>query len=87
MFENFGINEFIILDLSRVGSKLGGISPIVLDVLNISDSKIITGGGIRTINEIYNLRNTKLDGILIATALHNGTITPADIKNYYNNLK
>ena len=82
-FQNFDIDEFIILDLSRVGSKSGGISNLVYQVLDITKVKIITGGGIKSIDDLNQLKNTSIDGILIATALHNGSIKQKDIKDFF----
>ncbi|TFF89228.1 MAG: hypothetical protein EU549_01320 [Promethearchaeota archaeon] len=81
-FEKFGIEEFIILDLSRVGSRVGGISNIVCEIITTTDSKIITGGGINTIDEIRKISKTGIDAVLIATAFHNGSISPIDIKKF-----
>ncbi len=81
-FEQFDINEFIILDLFRVGSKLGGVSEIIYEIINETNSKIITGGGINSIKDIQNLIKIQVDGVLIATALHNGAITPSEINSF-----
>ncbi|MBD3230393.1 MAG: hypothetical protein GF329_19595 [Candidatus Lokiarchaeota archaeon] len=81
-FESYSINEFIILDLSRVGSQVGGISEIVDEIITTTDSKIITGGGINSIDEIRKISKKEIDGVLIATAFHNGSISPNDIKKF-----
>lgn len=81
-FQTFDIDEFIILDLSRVGSKLGGASNLVYDVIDSTNAKIITGGGINSIKEIKELDKNGIDGVLIATSFHNGSITPDEIKDY-----
>ncbi|MHA1231670.1 MAG: HisA/HisF-related TIM barrel protein [Candidatus Helarchaeota archaeon] len=83
LFEKMGINNFIILDLYRVGSKMGGISDSVYQILKNTSSKIITGGGIKSIDDLIKIKNIGLDGILIATALHKGSITPAHIKKFF----
>ncbi|MHA1269136.1 MAG: HisA/HisF-related TIM barrel protein [Candidatus Helarchaeota archaeon] len=84
-FQEFEINEFIILDLSRVGSQIGGVSKVVYDVITNTDVKIITGGGINSINDIVQISQIKIDGVLIATALHNGSIVPNEIINFMKN--
>jgi phosphoribosylformimino-5-aminoimidazole carboxamide ribotide isomerase len=81
-FQKFDIEEFIILDLSRVGSKLGGASNLVYNVIDSTNAKIITGGGINSIKEIKELDENGINGVLIATSFHNGSITPDEIKDY-----
>lgn len=72
------IGEFIILDLARVGSDAGvAIHHVegVRDLIEKYEIKIITGGGVRTIEDLMQIQQYGVAGILIATALHNGRIS------------
>jgi uncharacterized protein related to proFAR isomerase len=40
---------------------------------------LFTGGGIRGIEELRRLDRSIIDGVLIASALHNGSIGPAEL--------
>jgi phosphoribosylformimino-5-aminoimidazole carboxamide ribotide isomerase len=41
--------------------------------------ELIGGGGIRSIDEVRRLTNAGFDRVLVASALHDGRITPADL--------
>lgn len=76
-----GIRELIVLDLAAVGVSAG---PTTVEICrSLKDFapklKLITGGGIRSAHDLSTLRSVGLDGVLVASALHNGTITPGDL--------
>ncbi|MDA0283815.1 MAG: HisA/HisF-related TIM barrel protein [Planctomycetota bacterium] len=76
-----GIREVIVLDLASVGIASG---PTTLDTCQslrdfAPNVKLITGGGIRSAEDLKNLRNAGVDGALVASALHDGSITPQDL--------
>jgi len=75
-----GIKNIILLDLFRVGQKLGGIPPSYLQIVKEFDGNIIVGGGIKNYDDIINYREKKFSGVLIATALYDGSISAAKIK-------
>lgn len=71
-----GWQEVILLDLARVGTGAG------MDRLLISEARrrfpglaLLVGGGIRDANDLAELRAVGVAGALVATALHQGTIT------------
>jgi uncharacterized protein related to proFAR isomerase len=68
------INEIILLDLFRVGQKMGGIPPIYLEIQNIFDGNVYVGGGIKDYKDILSYFQKNFAGILIATALYDGSI-------------
>ncbi|MFX1389695.1 MAG: HisA/HisF-related TIM barrel protein [Promethearchaeota archaeon] len=70
----FGIKSIILLDLYRVGQKIGGIPPIYLDILNEFDGNIFVGGGIKDLKDILSYKDLGFAGVLLATALYDGTI-------------
>jgi len=81
---NHGVRRMIVLDLEAVGSETG---PATLDLCRSirevsSDTQIITGGGIRDGRDLYQLEQAGVDDVLMATALHNGSLNPDQIEKY-----
>jgi phosphoribosylformimino-5-aminoimidazole carboxamide ribotide isomerase len=75
-----GIGAVIVLDLARVGANRG------LDVALIGRIRsavpgitLVTGGGVRGIEDLKTLADAGCDGALVATALHEGRLTPEDL--------
>ena len=80
--EDLGIQEVIVLELTRVGSESGVMTEILRKILQQTSLTIITGGGARNIRDLKELQNAGVSGVLIATALHNGSITPQDLTSF-----
>jgi len=76
-----GVKNIILLDLFRIGQKVGGIPPLYLDILHNFYGNVFVGGGIKNYKDIMNIKELNFSGILIATALYDGTI---DIKKLRN---
>ena len=72
--KNLGVRELILLDLFRVGQKLGGIPPIYLEIRRKFDGDILVGGGIKNIDDLLNYNRENFSGVLLATALYDGSI-------------
>ncbi|MCW4025193.1 MAG: HisA/HisF-related TIM barrel protein [Candidatus Bathyarchaeota archaeon] len=79
-FEGMGISEFIVLDLTRVGSNEGVDTVFLKKIIEQTRSSVYVGGGIRTIEDLVELENLGASGVLLATALHEGKISVADLK-------
>jgi len=79
LFEDLGIQELIVLELTKVGSESGVMTETLQQILQNSSISIITGGGARNIQDLKRLKEAGVAGVLIATALHNGSIGPADL--------
>jgi phosphoribosylformimino-5-aminoimidazole carboxamide ribotide isomerase len=75
-----GAFEIIVLDVARVGS---GAGPDVAMMRRIRDAvrvpRLLTAGGIRHLDDLRGLRAAGCDGVLVATALHDGRLTPSDV--------
>ena len=69
-----GIKKIILLDLYKVGQKIGGIPPLYLEILKQFKGQIFVGGGIKDIRDIELYKRNNFSGVLIGTALHDGTI-------------
>jgi len=77
---NLGVRELILLDLFRVGQKLGGIPPLYLKIRDTFDGDILVGGGIKNLNDLSNYNRENFSGVLIATALYDGSINIEKLK-------
>jgi uncharacterized protein related to proFAR isomerase len=72
--EDLGVDKIILLDLYKVGQKVGGIPPLYLKIRDNYNGKILVGGGIKDIRDIEMYKHNNFSGVLIGTALHDGTI-------------
>lgn len=71
---NLGVRELLLLDLFRVGQKLGGVPPLYLKIREIFDGEILVGGGIKNFDDLQNYYRNSFSGVLLATALYDGSI-------------
>lgn len=80
-----GCTRFIVLDLANVGTGQG-VSTLKLcaDIRRqLPSATIITGGGVSDINDLYRLNDAEVDGVLLASALHDGRITASDLASLH----
>lgn len=71
-----GVRRMIALDLAGVGVA-AGVSTLALCRrlrAEFPEIELITGGGIRSVDDLCLLQSLGIDGALVASALHNGTI-------------
>ena len=79
-----GIRQLIVLDLAAVGTGLG-IPTLQLcqDIRRISpEIRVISGGGADSAACVADAAQAGLDGLLIASALHDGRLTADDLAEY-----
>lgn len=83
-----GVRRFIVLDLARVGLGDGvGTEPICRHLRRASSQlEIIAGGGVRNIGDIESLAAAGCDAALVASALHDGRITPDQVRRIHDAL-
>lgn len=76
-----GFSQAIVLDLASVGTSQGiPTLPLCVDLRKrLPDIQIITGGGICGVTDLLTLKNSQVDGVLLATSLHTGQITASDL--------
>ena len=76
-----GVREMIVLDLGTVGTKTGLPTLELCRELNdfAPKSRLITGGGVRNSDDLKQLTGEPIEGVLVASALHDGSITVEDI--------
>jgi len=75
-----GWHEVILLDLARVGAATGVDRNLIAAARKrFPNLSLLVGGGIRNAQDMMELKELGVDGILTATALHRGLITRQDI--------
>jgi phosphoribosylformimino-5-aminoimidazole carboxamide ribotide isomerase len=79
--QNIGVNQIILLDLSRVGTECGVDFELVKAVLKNTGLKVLVGGGIRDFKDLEELKNLGVFGVLVATALHRGKLGVDKLKS------
>ncbi|MBA4186620.1 MAG: hisA/hisF family protein [Planctomycetaceae bacterium] len=74
---SLAVRTLIVLDLARVGTGTGcGTEPLLHALRSeFPNVELIAGGGVRTWDDIDRLGEAGADGVLVASALHDGTIT------------
>ena len=79
-----GVRSLIVLDLAGVGEARGVPTiPICQRLQNErADVEIITGGGVRNSDDLEEIAAAGVDGVLVASALHDGSLTPDDLRQY-----
>jgi phosphoribosylformimino-5-aminoimidazole carboxamide ribotide isomerase len=78
-----GVTRMIVLDLGRVGTGQGVSTLTLCRRLRAIDRKLelITGGGVRDARDLQALCQAGIDGVLVASALHDGRLTRRDVQN------
>jgi phosphoribosylformimino-5-aminoimidazole carboxamide ribotide isomerase len=76
-----GCTRLIVLDLGSVGTAAGlPTMPLCGEIRQTwPDATIISGGGIRGIDDLRRLDPAIVDGVLVASALHNGAVAAGDL--------
>jgi phosphoribosylformimino-5-aminoimidazole carboxamide ribotide isomerase len=69
------LDDIIILDLDRVGTSSGVDSQFLSKIVSISRHNVLLGGGVSNVEDIKTLEDIGIKGALVATALHNGSIS------------
>lgn len=73
--------EVIVMSLANVGANQGPNFVLLNEIrARSNDFKLIAAGGVRQIKDMLQLKDMELQGVLLASALHTGSITSADIE-------
>jgi phosphoribosylformimino-5-aminoimidazole carboxamide ribotide isomerase len=81
--EDLGVVNIILLDLFKIGQKMGGIPALYLKVRESFSGEILIGGGIKNIQDIKDYKRNNFSGVLIGTALHDGSIKIEELRNFF----
>jgi phosphoribosylformimino-5-aminoimidazole carboxamide ribotide isomerase len=78
-----GWHEVILLDLARVGTRAGLDRALIGEAQHTyPELALLVGGGIRDVSDLRDLETMGVAGVLVATALHQGTITANDLRSF-----
>jgi phosphoribosylformimino-5-aminoimidazole carboxamide ribotide isomerase len=78
--KKLAVNQIILLDLTRVGTEQGINLALLRSVLEKTGVEVLVGGGIRSLQELEELRKLGVSGALVATILHNGKLPVDELK-------
>ena len=79
-FKAMDASQVIILDLERVGSGEGVNTAFLEKAITEVGFSVYSGGGVRNLDDLIELRHLGAAGALVATALHSGTISVEELK-------
>lgn len=82
VLKKLDVKEIILLDLFRVGQKVGGIPSLYLKFRYQFRGDILVGGGVKNFNDLEMLHNHEFSGVLIATALYNGSLNIDNLRYF-----
>jgi phosphoribosylformimino-5-aminoimidazole carboxamide ribotide isomerase len=75
-----GIDTMIAIDLARVGTNQGLDLMLMRELRDaVPDMVLMAGGGIRGVDDVKRLAELGGDGAIVASALHDGRLTGADL--------
>lgn len=79
-----GIQRLIVLDVAKVGTRCGPATLPLCRKLRTTYPAIelITGGGVRDVDDLAICREAGCDAVLVASALHDGSLTPRDLDRF-----
>ena len=79
-----GVRRVIVLDLKGVGVGAGVSTAPLCRRFRESwpNLELITGGGVRNADDLAELNSCGVDGVLVASALHNGSLSRHDLDRY-----
>jgi phosphoribosylformimino-5-aminoimidazole carboxamide ribotide isomerase len=87
LFENAALwpERVIVMTLGRVGSSAGpDLARLSMITARAPDRFVYAAGGIRDIADLRSAHASGAAGALVATALHNGAVTAADLQDLYS---
>jgi phosphoribosylformimino-5-aminoimidazole carboxamide ribotide isomerase len=79
--EALGVTEIILLDLGLVGTEYGVDLEHIQKIVENTEISVIVGGGIRSFAELEQLKRIGVSGALVATVLHDGTVSVDQLKS------
>lgn len=77
-----GVRRVLVLDLARVGVGEGTGTETLCARLTAAfpHVEVSAGGGVRDAEDLHRLRNSGVQNVLVASALHDGRLTPHDLR-------
>lgn len=81
---SLGVRRLIVLDLADVGTASGTrTQQLIREILAAqADAEVWAGGGVRNRDDLLALERCGVAAALVASALHDGRLTPADLAGF-----
>ena len=80
-----GVHALLVLDLARVGTGTGVDLDLVRRIRRaLPDIELLAGGGVAGPADLARLAAAGCDGVLVASALHDGRLTASDVRGHPN---
>jgi phosphoribosylformimino-5-aminoimidazole carboxamide ribotide isomerase len=76
-----GVRRLLVLDLASVGGSLGSVAAYLGTAVAIAypEVEVSLGGGIRARSDVLRLSDSGVQAVLLASALHDGVLSAADL--------
>lgn len=75
-----GVGTVLVLDIGRVGTGCGVDLGLVAGMRKgLPSTRLLAGGGVLARRDLDRMRSVGCDGALVASAIHSGAITSADV--------
>lgn len=74
-----GVERLIVLELDKVGTLQGPNLELLREVCKTPFEEVLVGGGVRGKEDLVKLATLNVKGVLVATALHNGSLKLEDL--------
>jgi phosphoribosylformimino-5-aminoimidazole carboxamide ribotide isomerase len=77
-----GAHSLLVLDLARVGTGTGVDYALVSRIRQeLPQVVLLAGGGLKNIDDVKRLADLGCDAVLVASALHSGSLTAGDVRS------
>ncbi len=75
-----GVQSIVVIDLAKVGAG-SGLDLALIEGVRAATPRVtlLAGGGVRGLDDIRRLADAGCDGVLVASALHDGRLGAADV--------
>jgi len=74
--QSYWPSGIIVMNLDRVGAQSGPDIKLLAEIkLHALNNEVFAAGGVRGLDDLSELNNQNIDGVLIATALHDGRVS------------
>ncbi|RLG37860.1 phosphoribosylformimino-5-aminoimidazole carboxamide ribotide isomerase [Methanosarcinales archaeon] len=80
LMNEYALNDIIVLDIDRIGTKEGVNIDFLRDAVRISSHNVLCGGGVRGCDDLKILKSAGVSGVLVATAVHDGSVPPEHLR-------
>ena len=73
-YQKYNINKYIYTDIEKDGTQEGPNRMKLIELLKMENIELIASGGIGSLQDVENLCNLPLFGVIIGKAIYSGTV-------------